>query len=79
MARRGNCHTLISNNGTNFVGAARQFKDCLIEWDRDTMSERLALGRNIWKFNPPGAPHIGGSWERLVRSCKKAMFEILGK
>ena len=32
----------------------------------------------IWKFNPPGAPHHGGSWERLVRSVKRVLYDILG-
>ena len=30
-----------------------------------------------WKFNPPGAPHHGGSWERLVRSVKRVLYDIL--
>ena len=78
MARRGKPQTIISDNGTNFVGAAREFRECLNEWDRDALCKRLAISRVIWKFNPPGAPHFGGIWERLVRSCKKAMFAILG-
>ena len=31
-----------------------------------------------WKLNQPGAPHFGGVWERMVRSCKKAMMAIVG-
>ena len=30
-----------------------------------------------WVFNPQAAPHMGGVWERLVRSCKKALNVVL--
>ena len=30
-----------------------------------------------WVFNPPAAPHMGGVWERLMRSCKKALDVVL--
>ena len=35
IARRGQRHTLISDNAANFVGAARKFSDCFIEWQRN--------------------------------------------
>ena len=28
-------------------------------------------------FNPPATPHMGGVWEHLVRSCKKALDVVL--
>lgn len=31
-----------------------------------------------FKFNPPSAPHFGGSWEREVRSVKEVLRVILG-
>ena len=71
--------TIISDNGTNFVGAAREFKECFAEHQRaGTTVKLLDLGIK-WSFNPSAAAHFGGVWERLVRSCQKALFIVLGK
>ncbi|XP_072933031.1 uncharacterized protein [Epargyreus clarus] len=32
-----------------------------------------------WRFIPPGAPHMGGAWERLVRSVKTALSTTLNE
>ena len=31
-----------------------------------------------WSFNPPHAPHMGGVWERLVRSVKTLLRHLVG-
>ncbi|XP_075263346.1 uncharacterized protein LOC142354894, partial [Convolutriloba macropyga] len=79
MARRGQPQSIISDNGTNFVGAAREFKEAFQELRKDEIASRLAEESIKWTFNPPAAPHFGGVWERLVKSCKKALYNVLGK
>ena len=45
MVRRGRPQTVISDNGKNFVRAARQFKECFNEWDRNAMCKQIACGQ----------------------------------
>ena len=78
IARRGKPRTIISDNGTNFVGANKEMRAYIAEWNEQAIEERLLQEEITWKFNPPAAPHFGGVWERLVRSCKKAMYAVLG-
>ena len=77
FARGGYQKTIISNNGTNFVGAAKELKAFMDEWDKAKTESDLAQEKIVWKFKPPGAPHFGAIWERLLQSCKKVMIAIL--
>ena len=79
IARRGKISTIISDNGTNFVGAEREFTEYVAAWNKEGIEERLIQRGIRGKFNPPAAPHFGGVWERLVRNCKKAMYAVLGE
>jgi hypothetical protein len=77
IARRGSPTNIYSDNGTNFVGADRELKQSLTEWNQSKIAEYLSQKEIQWHFNPPGSPHFGGVWERLVQSCKKALKVVL--
>ena len=47
------------------------------EWDKAKIEGDLEQKKIAWKLSPPGAPHFGGIWERLVQNCKKVMTAIL--
>ncbi|XP_028169445.1 uncharacterized protein LOC114359315, partial [Ostrinia furnacalis] len=69
IARRGAPTEIYSDNGTNFHGADRELREAV---------KNEATKRSItWRYIPPGAPFMGGAWERLVRSVKNALYRIL--
>ena len=77
IARRGTPSAIWSDNGTNFVGAQKELLACIKSWNG--MAPTIFAHKGVtWKLNPPGAPHHGGSWERLVRSVKRVLYDILG-
>lgn len=45
--------------------------------ERMALREYSTLKHFEWKFNPPCAPHMGGVWERLIRSVKVTLNAIL--
>ena len=78
IARRGRPEKLWSDNGTNFVSANRELEEEIQQLDTtSTRSEMLSLGIE-WVFNPPHAPHMGGAWERLIRSVKVLLKNLVG-
>ena len=69
--RRGCPEVLYSDNGSNFVGAKNELKEC--EIDNKKVGDFCANIQIKWEFNPPSAPHMGGVWERMVRSTKEIL------
>ena len=76
IARRGKPFELLSDNGTNFVGGARELREAF-EAMTPSLKEQLAEQQITFCFNPPSAPHFGGAWEREVRSVKTALKVVL--
>lgn len=77
QSRRGTPHTLLSDQGTNFRGGETELRESF-ESMADELKRQLAPSQVHFQFNPPNAPHFGGTWEREVRSIKTALYTILG-
>lgn len=76
LNRRGPVSHMYSDNGTNFVGAEKVLKQALKEIDTDEIVSDVVDETLEWHFNPPASPHMGGSWERMVKSVKNALYAI---
>ena len=79
MARRGKPTKIISDNGTNFVAADRELAEEIQAINSRKLRDELVLEAIEWQFNPPHAPHMGGVWERLVRSVKGLLRHLVGE
>ena len=77
VSRRGLPKYVISDNGTNFVGAKRELAELLSQLDRDKILRSTANQGIKWQSNPPLAPHFGGIHESLLKCAKRATYAIL--
>ena len=68
IARRGAPEHFYSDNGTNLVRAFKVLRESLREWNLLQINTYLRQQEIQWSFNPPTASHMGGSWERMIRS-----------
>ena len=77
IARRGNVKSLWSDNGTNFIGAQKELRLALSEMNQEPIQSTLRREGIDWHFNPPTASHMGGVWERMIRSARKILTALL--
>ena len=79
-SRRGEVRQLRSDNGTNFTGANIELHKAIQEMDQHKISNFLLKNGTdwlTWEFNPPKASHMGGIWERQIRSARSILASIL--
>ena len=80
ISRRGQVSSIRTDNGTNFVGAENELAKCLEEIDQEKVQEfLLSKGCDwiVWKKNPPTASHMGGVWERQIRSIRSILTALM--
>ena len=81
ISRRGKPRKFLSDNGKSFVSSCSELKKCIetLRASKEFASKLHILGIEIeWKFNPPLAPHFGGSWERLIQVFKLSLYKVIG-
>lgn len=77
FANRGQPRAIYSDNGTNFRGADVELIRITKLIDKNAMAREFNSEITKWNFIPPASPHMGGSWERLVRSVKIVLTKIM--
>ncbi|XP_075257488.1 uncharacterized protein LOC142349631 [Convolutriloba macropyga] len=73
---RGLPERIHSDNALYFTSTAKTFEESSFT---TTEIQKYAESKKIaWKFIPPGAPHFGGTWERLIGMSNRLFFNIAG-
>ena len=79
ISLRGNVKRIYCDRGTNFVGASREFKRAFDELDPTEVERLLAERTCEFHFSPARASHMGGVWERQIRTAKGVLSGLLHK
>lgn len=82
ICRRGPVRQLRSDQGSNFVGAKRELKEAVAEFDDSQIKEELLKNNCDWmtfKMNLPSASHMGGIWECQICTVRSVLSAILEK
>lgn len=77
VSRRGHCAQLWSDNGTTFVGAARELKE--LRAIQNNVASILENQGTEFHFIPPHSPNWGGLWEAAVKSTKFHLRRVIGE
>ena len=80
IARRGNIIILHCDNESNFVGTQRELAQAFQEIDHQKIQhflENLGSDYITWHRNPSAASHVGGVWERHIRSARNILMSLL--
>lgn len=79
ICRRGAPDIIYSDNGTNFSSANKELKKSLNDLEQSKLYDHLRLKGIEWRFNPPAASHMGGVWERMIRTTRRILQMLLGE
>ena len=76
ISRRGFVKVSRSDSGLNFIGSEKELKEALKQLNHDKIIDIISSKNIEWTLNPPISPWMGGVWESLVKSVKRALRVI---
>ncbi|XP_068674383.1 uncharacterized protein [Montipora foliosa] len=79
IARRGPVREIRSDNGTNVVGARNELLQAIEEMDHEEIHAKLKKKNIDWIFNSPAASHMGGVWERQIKTTRKVLAGLMAE
>ena len=79
LAIRGPVKTFYSDRGTNFIGAANEYQQGINILSSEEVKKYLETQQSSFSFNVPHASHMGGTWERMIRTVRNVLQGILSE
>ena len=67
---------ILSDNGTNFIGADRELRQTIQDPNQSKIQTLMSNCGIVWKFNQPVSPWMGGSWKCLIKLSKRALKTV---
>ena len=77
IARRGQPLKCYSDNGSNLVAGAKALATMLQVWNQQAIHRYCQQREIAWHFNPPMASHMGGVFERMIRSVRTVLGTVV--
>ena len=77
IALRGAVSHIRCDRGSNFVGAHHELKESMRQLKEEKMQGALARYGCAFIMNVPAASHMGGVWERQIRTIRNVLTAIL--
>ena len=79
ITRRGPISSILSDNGSNFIGSNNELREEIQRLEADGIETKCANIHINWSFNTPLASHHGGVWETLIKQIRKVLSGLLAE
>ena len=77
IARRGNPDHIFCDNGTNLTSCCKELKRSLKALSQSDLHSFCLSHEIKWNFAPPQSSHMGGVYERMIRTFRRVFTGIL--